>query len=91
MELVLATNWVKVFKQDEMYVFVSREDTNNEKAPYSLQVRFEVGAVDIKVAPEFADEDKRDATFDKADCDNVSKMVEGIKDQFFKDYSDKKD
>jgi len=84
MELVLATNWVKVFKQDEMYVFVSREDTKNEDAPYALQVRFEIDDVDVKVAPEFADEDKRDATFDKADCDNVLKMVEGIKDQFFK-------
>jgi len=84
MELVLATNWVKVFKQGEMYVFVSREDTKNEDAPYALQVRFEGDEVDVKVAPEFADEDKRDATFDKADSDNVLKMVEGIKAQFFK-------
>ena len=87
MELVLATNWVKVFKQDDMYVFVSKEDTKDEDAPYSLQVRFEVDNVDVKVSPAFADEDKRDDKFDKAASDNVLKMVNGIKEQFFKSKS----
>lgn len=85
MEQVIATSWVKVFKHDELYVFVSREDTKNDEAPYALQVRFEVeDGIEVKVAPEYADEDKRDANFDTFDAERALNTVNGIKEQFFK-------
>lgn len=84
MELIIETTFVKVFKQDEMYVFVSREDTKNDEAPYALQIRFELeDGIEVKVAPEYADEDKRDANFDTFDAERVLNTVEGIREKFF--------
>ena len=82
MELVLAIQSVKVFNHDGTYVFVSREDLPES---YALQVRFEVEDVDVKVTPEYPDEDKRDELFDKADSENVLKMFMGIREQFFRE------
>lgn len=84
MEQVITTNWVKVFKHDEMYVFVSREDTKSDEAPYAVQFRFELDdGIEVKVAPEYADEDKRDENFDAMEPERVLNIVNGIKDKFF--------
>ena len=94
MELVIATNWVKVFKQDEIvapftpFVFVSREESSKEEdggSPYVIQIRFEVeDGIEVKVASGYADEDKRDDAFDKIDGKKVLAAVNGISKKFFK-------
>lgn len=81
MEQVIATNWV--FKQEDLYVFVSKEDTNDDEAPYAIQFRFELDeGIEVKVAPEYADEDKRDENFDAMGPERVLNIVTGIKEEF---------
>lgn len=91
MNFILGNQWVKVFQCDVGYVFLSREDGDDD-APYTNQIRFEAqDDIEAKIAFNFKDEDERDKYFDKMTAEGIQAAVDGIREQFFKDSGDNVD